>query len=63
LFSFNDFLIQELNYQKQLDDFRLTNNRLKHENENLQAEIDRLQAMHKSAEDSSAELKALKEHV
>ncbi|CAF2429220.1 unnamed protein product [Rotaria sp. Silwood2] len=53
---------RELNYQKQFEEFRLENDRLTKENEHLQAEVDRLQAVHNSANDSSAELDALREH-
>ncbi|CAF3725074.1 unnamed protein product [Rotaria socialis] len=53
---------REFNYQRQLEEFRLENTRLIEENRHLQAEVNRLQAMHNSAEDSSAELDALREH-
>jgi len=46
-----------------LDEFRSENKRLTIENEHLQTEVDRLQSLHKAAEDSSAELNALREHV
>lgn len=55
--------LKESNYQKQVDEFRLENNRLTNENERLQGEVSRLQSMKQSAEDSSAELNALREHV
>ncbi len=42
---------------------RLENTRLTNENEVLQAEVDRLQTIQKSADDSSEELNALREHV
>ncbi|UJR38121.1 hypothetical protein I4U23_030800 [Adineta vaga] len=53
---------RESNYQKQVEEFRLGNTQLKDENERLQNEIDRLQTLQKSAEDSASELKALKEY-
>ncbi|CAF1626111.1 unnamed protein product [Adineta ricciae] len=53
---------RELNYEKQLEEFRVGNTRLTAENERLQKEIDRIQQLQKSAEDSAAELNALKEY-
>ncbi|CAF0973929.1 unnamed protein product [Adineta ricciae] len=52
----------ESNYEKQLEEFRVGNNRLTVENIRLQKEIDRIQQLQKSAEDSAAELNALKEY-
>lgn len=57
------FCHQESNYQKQIEEFRSENSRLSQENTHLQAEVDRLQALHKSAKDSSVELDSLREHV
>lgn len=54
---------QESNYQKQVDDFRSENQRLNSENQRLEAEVHRLQSAQKSAQDSHADLDALREHV
>ena len=46
-----------------MSDFRLANGRLTDENERLQSEVRRLEALHQSSRDSQADIDALREQV
>lgn len=46
-----------------MEEFRAENARLTNETQSLQLEVDRLQSIEKSAEDTSEELNALRDHV
>lgn len=62
-----DFILSSFSkesiYQKQLEEFRAENARLTNETQSLQSEVDRLQSIEKSVEDTSEELNALRDHV
>ncbi|CAF0738445.1 unnamed protein product [Didymodactylos carnosus] len=58
----NEDLKKTLTYQKQVDDFKLANTQLLDENEQLKAEINRLEMAQKNAAQSNEEVEALREH-